>query len=167
MDVEACQVARFDRPFFGTGFTWHVKAWISCTINIRDDYCLSSSKNLEQKSTFVYVCAKGRVNFMNLLSCFQLEIIMNLAVAWGSYTWFVINRRMSIDNGTSSSAIGMHQVGIEGIQRVSACRVAIHAIRSDPPKKILKLVIDFPWKSFRQSNHSFCWAFILLLRGVL
>lgn len=39
----------------------HVKAWISCTIDIRDDYCLSSSKNLEQKSTFVSVCAKGRV----------------------------------------------------------------------------------------------------------
>jgi len=39
----------------------------------------------------------------------------------GSYTPLVmINRGISIDNGTSSSILGMHQVGIEGFQRVAA-----------------------------------------------
>lgn len=48
------------------------------------------------------------------MELFQLEIIMNPAVVGVRTPHSSLNRGMSIDNGTSSSVTGMHQVGIEG-----------------------------------------------------
>lgn len=56
----------------------HVKAWISCSINIRDDYCLSSSKKLGTEIDLCLCMRKRRVNFMNFVELFLTEIIMNL-----------------------------------------------------------------------------------------
>ena len=61
----------------------HVKAWISCSINIRDDYCILLFEFLQKtwnrnRPLFMYAQKKGQ--FHEFIELFSTGIIMNLAV---------------------------------------------------------------------------------------